>query len=198
MPVLLTFDDGGASFYDPIAPMLEEFGWRGHFFISTDYIGRPEFMTPQQLRELAQRGHVIGSHSCSHPTRMAHCSHEQLEREWSESINMLTDILGQAVTAASVPGGYYSRAVGETAADAGIRFLFNSEPVTRIRPLAECTVFGRYAVQRSTTPSECAALASGRFWPAFRQRLLWDGKKVIKAAGGRGYLKISQFLLSRR
>src|SRR5437899_2158462 len=37
--VFFTFDDGGVSFHDPIADMLEERGWRGHFFITTDRIG---------------------------------------------------------------------------------------------------------------------------------------------------------------
>src|SRR6266550_927052 len=38
-PVLLTFDDGGASFHHPIADLLEARGWRGHFFITTGRIG---------------------------------------------------------------------------------------------------------------------------------------------------------------
>jgi hypothetical protein len=33
---------------------------------------------------------------------------------------------------ASVPGGYYSDRVAETAAAAGIRILFNSEPTTKV------------------------------------------------------------------
>ena len=37
-PVLLTFDDGGVSFHHPIADLLEQRGWRGHFFITTDRI----------------------------------------------------------------------------------------------------------------------------------------------------------------
>ena len=69
-PVLLTFDDGGVSFHHPIADLLERRGWRGHFFITTDRIGMPGFLTEAQLRELHRRGHIIGSHSCSHPTRM--------------------------------------------------------------------------------------------------------------------------------
>src|ERR1700724_623620 len=37
---LLTFDDGGISTLR-IAERLQEYGWRAHFFISTDYVGRP-------------------------------------------------------------------------------------------------------------------------------------------------------------
>src|SRR5437660_5303593 len=42
---LLTFDDGGTSAFTTIAPMLEDFGWRGHFFITTDCINAPGFLT---------------------------------------------------------------------------------------------------------------------------------------------------------
>src|SRR5437762_11736883 len=55
--VFLTFDDGGVTFLSPIAEMLERFGWRGHFFITTDRIGKPGFLSEMQLRELNRRGH---------------------------------------------------------------------------------------------------------------------------------------------
>src|SRR5437016_300230 len=69
-PVFLTFDDGGISALHPTADLLERHGWRGHFFITTDRIGTPGFLSAAQVRELHARGHVIGSHSASHPTRM--------------------------------------------------------------------------------------------------------------------------------
>src|SRR5437867_8744422 len=69
-PLFLTFDDGGVSAVSPIADVLEGFGWRGHFFVTTGCIGQPAFLSTEQIRDLRKRGHVIGSHSCSHPTRM--------------------------------------------------------------------------------------------------------------------------------
>jgi len=38
--VLLTFDDGGVSCHGPVADVLDRMGWRGHFFVPTDLIGR--------------------------------------------------------------------------------------------------------------------------------------------------------------
>src|SRR2546430_1924476 len=70
-PVLLTFDDGGSSAMW-IADALERFGWRGHFFATAAYIDRPGFLNRTELRALRSRGHVVGSHSYSHPLRMAH------------------------------------------------------------------------------------------------------------------------------
>jgi peptidoglycan/xylan/chitin deacetylase (PgdA/CDA1 family) len=197
MPVLLTFDDGGVSFYDPIAGMLEEFGWRGHFFITTDHIGSSGFLSRGQIRDLGDRGHIIGSHSCSHPMRMAGCTRQQLEAEWSGSVKVLSDILGKAVVTASVPGGWYSHEVGETAGEAGIHVLFNSEPNIRAEVNTGITVLGRFAMHADTSASVCGAFAAGENWPMLRQKLAWNAKKVLKAAGGELYVSIRRSLLNR-
>jgi len=68
-----------------IAALLESYGWRGHFFITTDYIAKPASCPRTNSRILYARGHVVGSHSCSHPRRMSRCPPEQLQREWLES-----------------------------------------------------------------------------------------------------------------
>ena len=195
--LLFTFDDGGLTFFDPIAPMLEERGWRGHFFITTSRIGTPGFLTAGQVLDLHRRGHVIGSHSVTHPTRMAACSVEQLRREWRESVDALESLVGQRVAVASVPGGYYSQAVGTTAAEAGIEVLFNSEPESRAHQLGNTMVLGRYAVQTGMSAAECVGLATESFLPVFRQRSLWTAKKLAKAVAGPVYLRVQKLLLER-
>lgn len=121
----------GSRRQHPVGDLLENLG-RGHFFITAGQIGKHGFINAAQLRELHERGHVIGSHSYSHPTRMSLCDDEILADEWARSVEMLSELLGEKVDTASVPGGYYSRRVAEAAAAAGIRILFNSEPTTRI------------------------------------------------------------------
>lgn len=187
---MLTFDDGGVSSYTPIADRLEAIGWRAHFFITTDYIGAPAFMNRAQIRELHRRGHIIGSHSCSHPLRFAARPWNELKREWSESLNVLSDVLGEAVQIASIPGGQYSRQVAEAAAATGIKALFTSEPTTGCTEVDGCLVLGRYAIQRWTSPAVAAAMARGQFAPRFKQWLWWETKKGIKTLGGNYYLKL--------
>jgi len=196
-PVSLTFDDGGASAYDPIAGMLEQYGWRGYFFVTSDWIGRPGFVNEEQIRELDWRGHVIGSHSCSHPTRMAHISWEQMLQEWKESTKRLAAIVGHAVTVASVPGGYYSRRVAQAAAQAGIQKLFTSEPTARTHVVDGCLVLGRYVVQRGMGPEWPAGFAAGKLGPRLRQAAVWKAKRVAKVLGGPLYLRAREALLRR-
>jgi len=197
-PVLLTFDDGGVSFLHPIADLLEARNWRGHFFITTAQIGQPGFLSEAQLRELHARGHIVGSHSRSHPTRMAALSRASLDSEWRDSLARLTGILGDAVTVASVPGGYYSRAVGESAAAAGIQTLFTSEPTSRVAMLGNCRVLGRYVVQRGMAPSWSAGFASGTPSQCWRQSALWTAKRVAKSLGGATYLRLRRAILERK
>lgn len=193
-PLLLTFDDGGASAFTLIAGALEEYGWRGHFFITTGAIGKPGFMTASQIRQLHERGHVIGSHSATHPLKMSACSAETLFDEWASSVSVLSDLLGERVTVASIPGGFYSRRAAEIAALCGIRVLFTSEPTRRVWRVSGCQVFGRFSLVHGSSPDFTAALAAGRAAPQIYQRLSWDAKKIAKAAGGGAYSRMRNHL----
>jgi peptidoglycan/xylan/chitin deacetylase (PgdA/CDA1 family) len=193
---LLTFDDGGASAL-ATADLLETHGLVGWFFVSTGWLGRPGFLQPEQVRELRRRGHLVGSHSCNHPERLSACPHAVVLDEWRRSRAVLEDLLGEAVTVASVPGGFYSRGVAVAAAEAGLTTLFTSEPTGRAWTVAGCRVLGRYTVVNSTPAEEAAALGAGRWRPCLRQLVLWNVKKAAKALGGRLYLRLRRRALSR-
>ena len=195
VPLLLTFDDGGASAAEWIADALERRGWRGHFFVTSGYIGRPGFLDAGRIRSLRARGHVVGSHSHSHPLRMAHCSAPRLRDEWTRSVGILSDVLGEPVITASVPGGDHSDAVTRTAAAAGVTLLFTSRPTDRVAETAGVRVFGRYAIQRSTSAETAAALAAGDYAPRARMLAMWSVKEAAKRVGGPVYLRLRGRLL---
>ena len=187
--VTLTFDDGGVSARTYIADELEKRGWRGYFFIATNWIGRTGFLQADHIRELRDRGHIIGSHSCSHPTRMSRYTLGDIIHEWSRSCGILTEILGEPVRTASVPGGYYSEKVARAAALAGLETLYTSEPTADDDLVEGCVIKGRFMVQRHTSANTAAALARGAVLPQFRQMASWNFKKLCKAAGGRAWLR---------
>lgn len=79
--VTLTFDDGLISNINA-ADMLENYGYRGVFFISTGistFEGRP-LMNHSQISMLHKRGHEIGSHTATHP-RVSKLLPQQFEIE---------------------------------------------------------------------------------------------------------------------
>jgi len=197
-PVLLSFDDGGVSSYEQIAPMLESYGWRGCFFITTDRIGTPAFVSRNQIKELHQRGHTIGSHSCSHPKKISECSKEELLDEWQRSLAILSEIIGKQVTVASVPGGFYSRQIAETAAKSGVKILFTSEPVQRIVYVDGCAVIGRFSVKRGVGSIVPVEFVQGNYVRRFRQYAYWNIKKAAKAASGPIYPWIRSMYLARK
>lgn len=195
-PWMLTFDDGGAS-AARIGEELVRRSWRGHFFIATDLVGQPGFLDWDQARALDRAGHVVGSHSCSHPDRMAACSWEQLLDEWTRSAAVLSEELGHPVSTGSVPGGLYSSQVGRAAAQAGYSSLFISLPSQRLRSIAGCTLIGRYAIRRDTTADQAAAAAAGRRLTWIRQRSAWELRGAAKLLAGRHYERVRRALLAR-
>ena len=194
-PVLLAFDDGGAS-ARAVADLLEAAGWRGHFFITTDYIETPGFVTRAELRDLARRGHVVGSHSCSHPLRLASCAWPRLVDEWRRSTDVLAQLLGAPVRVASVPDGSFSRRVAAAATAGGVAALFTSEPTVQCRVLDGCLVIGRFGMKRDTAARTAAALARGAQGARLRQQLFWNLKKVAKRLGGGAYSALRRAVYS--
>ena len=125
--LMLTFDDGGKSALH-ISHELDRRGWKGHFFVTTAHIGNPRFLSRDDVKSIHERGHVIGAHSHTHPVPFYSQTRDRLLTEWRTSTEILADIIGRKIVTASVPGGDLDEVVQETAAAAGIEFLFTSEP----------------------------------------------------------------------
>lgn len=66
LKVAFTFDDGLKDHILYAAPLLEKYGYKGMFCITTDFIGRDRYLTWDDVRELKRRGHEIAAHSVSH------------------------------------------------------------------------------------------------------------------------------------
>jgi len=197
LPFALTFDDGGRSYYTQIAEQLEVRGWPGHCFVTTDCIGRRGFLDARELRDLDARGHVIGSHSASHPKRFSACSRSEMLRQWSFSRSVLEDLLGHSVTVASLPGGYLSPEAASTAAESGLRVLFTSEPTTKIRTHEGCALIGRFTLRRGCRPGLAASLAGRAPWSRTVAWTSWTAKGLIKPLLGSSYPQVADWILAK-
>ena len=195
-PFVITVDDGGESYYTTLAGRLERRGWRGHCFVSTDFIGERGFLSRSQIRELAERGHVIGSHSASHPARFNALPFHRIATEWASSRAALEDIIGQRVDVASVPGGYYSPVVARAAFEAGIRVVFTSEPITRVGKSSGCVLVGRYTIRRGDANDLASRLVSAPPGARTRAWASWNAKGLVRPLLGRSYTSIADWLLA--
>jgi peptidoglycan/xylan/chitin deacetylase (PgdA/CDA1 family) len=192
-PCLFSFDDGGVSCLTEIADRLEAFDWRGHFFITTDCLDQPGFLLSEQLVELHQRGHIIGTHSCSHPPRIDELSDAELFAEWSQSAEHLADLLHEPIWCGSVPGGFFSERVASAAERAGLKLLFNSEPDIRWRSFGSMTIAGRLPIVNHTTAESAVKLASADALTLWRHQFVWKSKKLAKTITGRWYRQAAEW-----
>lgn len=67
--VVLTFDDGPASSYTVVAPILKSFGFNGSFYICDfdSYRTRKDwYLTWRQMKAMADQGFDIGNHTSGH------------------------------------------------------------------------------------------------------------------------------------
>jgi peptidoglycan/xylan/chitin deacetylase (PgdA/CDA1 family) len=161
--LVLTFDDGGKSAVYAGDELCRR-GWTGHFFLVSSLIGRRTFVAASDVRYLASCGHVVGTHSHTHPDIFPDLSPERMLEEWRTSADAIGALLGEPCVTASVPGGDISRQVLESAAGAGVRYLFTSEPWLSPRAVNGCWVLGRFSPKVGTSPARIGELARLRGW----------------------------------
>ncbi len=119
-PILLTFDDGYADAYTAAFPVLQRYGFQATFYVVTDFVGRPGYLTVEQIREMAAAGMSFGSHSVSHLS-LTTLSAERLERELSQSRTQLESLLERPVLDLCYPLGRFNQPVRQAVERAGYR-----------------------------------------------------------------------------
>ena len=65
-PIILTFDDGYEDNWRVVLPMLEERGMKAAFYMVTNKIGQPGYLTWDNLFDLERHGMEIGGHTVNH------------------------------------------------------------------------------------------------------------------------------------
>ncbi len=151
--ILFTFDDGGISNLKS-AQILEEFGLKGMYFITTKRIGTKGFLAKEDILNLHNSGHIIGSHSHTHPMIFRSLNYEKMVEEWKTSKQILEEIIDEEILYASVPGGDSDLKTYQSASEAGISFVFDSEPILESRFSEDSEIFGRFSVKSQTSDQE--------------------------------------------
>ncbi|MEY4723132.1 MAG: hypothetical protein RLZZ324_645 [Candidatus Parcubacteria bacterium] len=105
-PVAITFDDGRESQFVNAAPLVKKYGFIATYYVFTNAIGRPNYLTWEQLKTLQSDGNRIESHTRFHPF-LTKDSDADLEAEIVGSKKTLEDGLGMPVTSLAYPFGLY-------------------------------------------------------------------------------------------
>ena len=115
--VCISFDDGRSD-HLKAGELLRELGLTGTFFIITDRLGQEGYLTRDHVKQLAEMGHRIGSHSVSH-RHLTKLSMMELDNELISSKKYLEDLTHQTIDWLAPPGGVYNRTVLERALELG-------------------------------------------------------------------------------
>jgi peptidoglycan/xylan/chitin deacetylase (PgdA/CDA1 family) len=116
--VVLTFDDGYDDNYRVAYPLLRQFGMSATFFVVANLVGKPGYMTWEQLREMQLNGMAVESHSLDH-VDLAIQPRAELQHQLSESRRVLERGLLRPVRYLNYPSGRYTPAVIAAARTAG-------------------------------------------------------------------------------
>ncbi|MEM3030627.1 MAG: polysaccharide deacetylase family protein [Candidatus Micrarchaeia archaeon] len=103
--IVLTFDDGYASFYYKVFPLLKKYGIKATVFIVTGDVGKKGYMTWEQIKEIGDSGLVeIGSHSVSH-RNLANMDEKSIMEELRKSKEEIEKHIGKKVRVFAWPYG---------------------------------------------------------------------------------------------
>lgn len=184
--VVFTFDDGGESFFTKAAPILEKYGFTGIFFISTKFIGTPGFLSAEQIKALAAKGHIIGSHTHTHPEIFTKLTAAEIQNEWELSAQALKDILGDRDFPASIPNGYTSNEILNAAIQYGFKTIYTSQPTTKTKTFNGCELHGRYVVLDDMTTEDVLRMVSSKGYH-LRISMKWHLLNLVKSVLGSTY-----------
>lgn len=159
--VELTFDDGYASMVESVLPMVQnDPSLRCHCFVTTDAIGRAGMLTAPELRQLAEHGVQIGTHSHTH-TFLQNLSAHGLQDEILQPKNILEQVIGSAVTSMSLPGGRYDQRTLQFAAKVGYHQVYTSRPGFKKQSLpghAKLDLLPRWSIDAGTSAKDFSRL----------------------------------------
>ena len=104
-PVIITFDDANEDNYSYAFPILKKYGFTGVLYVPFDYIGTNNYLTVDQIKEMAAAGWEVGSHSLSHSMDFPIMDPPSMRSEIVDSRKKLEVLLGLPILTFAYPFG---------------------------------------------------------------------------------------------
>ena len=119
--VALSFDDGFRDNYENAFSLLIQRRRNAALFIVVDWVGREDFLSWKEIRDLAASGITLGSHSLSHRWLPDISDSGELRSEIFDSKRKIEDEVGKEVRHFCYPVGGVNERVAEEVKRAGYR-----------------------------------------------------------------------------
>lgn len=121
-PFMITFDDTDEEQFTIGKTEMDKYHFKGVYFIMTISIGKPRYMTREQIRELSDDGHVVASHTWRHDRVDRYLTTPHIDRDTKKIVNndwdlqlvdtrkKLEDISGKPIHYFAYPFGVWTKA----------------------------------------------------------------------------------------
>ena len=138
-PVMISFDDTDEEQYRIGAAIMNEYNFKGVYFIMTISMNRPRYMSKEEIKNLSDSGHVIAGHTWDH-----HMVTKYTGADWDSQLVkpqvQLKAITGKQVEYFAYPFGLWNAAAIPELKTRGYKLAFilstkrdDTEPLYTIR-----------------------------------------------------------------
>lgn len=171
-PVMITYDDTDEEQFSIAKPEMDKYGFKGVYFLMTIAINRPRYMTKEQIKQLADEGHAVVSHTWDHHRVDRYKAENEIEErgvkktvnDWDQQLGKtkrdIEAITGKPVLDFAYPFGIWSANGIPEIKSRGYRMAFqlstqrdSTEPLYTIRRMIvspEWSAEGMIKVMKST------------------------------------------------
>lgn len=190
-PVIITFDDGYRSNYTLAFPVMKAHAQKAVIFVALEpdeytrrgVEGVDGFLTAGQMREMADHGVSIQSHTLTHCV-LADLDDERALFELTESRRRITEITGRPVDHLAIPRAGYSRRIRKLVEKAGYRTVCGNRKGTANRS-SDRLALPRIVIERDMTVEDFARALTPR--SAVMLRIIGNLKRIPELLGGSGF-----------
>jgi peptidoglycan/xylan/chitin deacetylase (PgdA/CDA1 family) len=120
---MITFDDTREEQFSIADKELNKYGFKGVYFIMTVSLNRPGYMTKEEVKQLADEGNTIGSHTWNHSNVKNYVT-----ADWVKQVDKpsqeLEQITGKPVNYFAYPFGLWNRQAAEQIKQRGFKAAF--------------------------------------------------------------------------
>jgi peptidoglycan/xylan/chitin deacetylase (PgdA/CDA1 family) len=103
---MITYDDTDEEQFTIGKTEMDKYGFKGVYFIMTISIGRPRYMNKEQIKQLADEGHTIASHTWDHHSVKKY-EGDDWDNQLLKSKNTIEGITGKPVQYFAYPFGLW-------------------------------------------------------------------------------------------
>jgi peptidoglycan/xylan/chitin deacetylase (PgdA/CDA1 family) len=133
------------QYQDSILSLMNEKG------INIEDLIEQTYMNKKMLKEVAEKGHVIGLHSHSHPTNLARMTEEEQYFELNTNSEILEEIIGYKPKAISYPSNSYNQFTIEVLKKLKVNYGFRANDQINLDPYELARIDATYIVDKINT-----------------------------------------------